>query len=108
MFPVHDSVIFSMKDPMMALKVKWMMEEYITELIGGDVPFLTEAKIGTNWGNTVPVLGMCDCSVSGRHWHLGSTKEGMDSLSETRRELEEVLEFISIHDVPLPYLTIKE
>ena len=108
MFPVHDSVIFSVKDPMMALRVKWMMESYITELIGGEVAFLTEAKIGTNWGNTIPVIGICDCAVSGRHWHLGSTKEGMGSLSETRRELEDILEFVSLHDVPLPYLTIKE
>ena len=105
MFPVHDSVIFSVKDPMMSLRVKWMMEEYITELIGGDVQFLTEAKIGTNWGNTIPVLGMCDCSERKRHWHLHSET---GPFPDTFSNLEDVLGFVETWGVEKPTLTIKE
>ena len=55
MFPVHDSIIFSIHKDADPYAVKAEIERYANEVVGGTVPFLTEAAVGPDWGHTEPL-----------------------------------------------------
>jgi len=55
LFPVHDSILFDVEEPVVGLEIKRRMEEYATELVGGVVPFKVKIKVGKNWGEMEPL-----------------------------------------------------
>jgi len=55
LFPVHDSVSFSIQDPGMLPQIKEEMEKYAGDLTGNVVPFTVEIDVGRSWGEVKPM-----------------------------------------------------
>jgi len=64
-FPVHDSILFSIESEECVIPIQTEMERFSTELVGGVMPFTVESKFGTSWGDCVIACHACGKRIEG-------------------------------------------
>lgn len=55
LWPIHDAIIFDIEDESCVAPIKSFMESYMEDLVGGQMKFIVEEKVGDNWGDAMPL-----------------------------------------------------
>lgn len=54
LWPIHDSIMFDIEDEAVIPRIKKLIETHAEELVGGEMKFPVDVKVGDNWGDAIP------------------------------------------------------